>query len=58
MNKTNLRPKKCYGKSLRRNKGALDDMLERRLLGETYAKIGKAYGVTAEYAWTLLNKNH
>jgi len=58
MNKTiQLRPKKSYGMSLRLNKKAMDDMVARRALGETYREIGEAYGVSTNHAWTVLNKN-
>ena len=58
MNKTiQLRPRKSYGKSLRLNPEAINDMIARRLLGETYKEIGEAYGVSTNHAWTVLNKN-
>ena len=52
-----LRPKKTYGKSLRLNNQAVNDMINRRLLGETYRTIAEAYGITSAHAWTVLNKN-
>ena len=51
-----LRPKKCYGKALWRNKEAIRDMQERYARGETYQQIAESYGVTQPHAWLTLNK--
>ena len=52
-----LRPKKTYGKSLKVNQAAIDDMLTRRSHGETYKAIADVYGITTAHAWTVINKN-
>ena len=56
MNVKNLRPKKTYGTSLRQNRSAVADMIQRRKDGQTFKTIGDAWGVTQMHVWNILKE--
>ena len=56
MNVKNLRPKKTYGTSLRNNRSAVADMIQRRQAGQTFSRIGDAWGVTKMHVWNILKE--